>query len=325
METSNKILTIAICAYNMEKYICNCLDSCLINSIEDIEVLVLNDGSTDRTAEIVKEYQNKYPESIFLINKPNGGWGSNLNMAVTIATGKYFKNLDADDWYERDNLQKLVEFMKTTEVDFIATKYRVCYPEKKVDDAPKWGKYGGKEVILNDIKEGLVFPIWDISYKTEMVKKYYTDLPHGSLYTDNLYVYEMMQHVKTAYFMDILIYNYRLGRDGQSMSSESMHKHYKEMLTIIDTMLIRYKEGLPENNSQHVIRRLTCTYSGFMRSLIRLQGYEDVNGVEILKEYDSRLKEEYKEIYDKTNEFKFLRAARMLNYKCTKILVKFAR
>lgn len=90
-EGTNKILTVAICAYNMEKYIERALKSCIIENIEKIEVLIMNDGSTDNTAKIAQKYCEKYPGSFVLINKENGGWGSNINQAVQIANGKYLK------------------------------------------------------------------------------------------------------------------------------------------------------------------------------------------------------------------------------------------
>lgn len=109
------------------------------------------------------------------------------------------------------------------------------------------------------------------------------------------------------------------------MGLESIHKHHKEMLTIIDTMLEKYKEGLLTNNIQHVIRRFTCTYSNWMRSILRLQECADVDGVAILKEYDNRLKRDYRELYERTNEVKFLRDVRWLNYRFVKTLLKFAK
>lgn len=97
------------------------------------------------------------------------------------------------------------------------------------------------------------------------------------------------------------------------------------MLAIIDTMLEKYKEGLLTNNIQHVIRRFTCTYSNWMRSILRLQECADVDGVAILKEYDNRLKRDYRELYERTNEVKFLRDVRWLNYRFVKTLLKFAK
>lgn len=90
-EGTNKILTVAICAYNMEKYIERALKSCIIENIEKIEVLIMNDGSTDNTAKIAQKYCEKYPRSFVLINKENVGWGSNINQVVQIANGKYLK------------------------------------------------------------------------------------------------------------------------------------------------------------------------------------------------------------------------------------------
>ena len=100
-----KILTIAIPAYNMEKYVGRCLDSVLHTAMTNtIEVLLINDGSKDSTLRIAQEYATKWPETLRVINKPNGGWGSAINCAISEAAGKYFKILDADDWFDTQAL-----------------------------------------------------------------------------------------------------------------------------------------------------------------------------------------------------------------------------
>ena len=89
-------LTIIVPAYNVEKYLEQCLDSLVNQTIIAHKVIVVNDGSTDSTAEIAMEYQEKYPDTFRLINKENGGWGSTLNVGIKNAIGKYFKQLDGD-------------------------------------------------------------------------------------------------------------------------------------------------------------------------------------------------------------------------------------
>ena len=101
----SKILTISVAAYNVENYISNTLESLLVDDIDDIEILVEDDGGIDNTANIVKEYEEKYPNVVKLIHKENGGYGSTINKSLEIATGKYFKQLDGDDWYDSNNFK----------------------------------------------------------------------------------------------------------------------------------------------------------------------------------------------------------------------------
>lgn len=125
----SKLLTISIAAYNVEKTIEECLDSFLpCKHLDDLEILVINDGSHDRTVEIVSEYEKKYPGIIKLVNKENGGHGSTINKSLSIATGKFFKVIDGDDWVNPDELDKLCDWLKKTDADLVINGFKWCYP-----------------------------------------------------------------------------------------------------------------------------------------------------------------------------------------------------
>ena len=113
-----KILSVSIASYNVEKFIRKALDSCCIPEIMDrLEVLVVNDGSTDSTLEIAREYETKYPDTFRVIDKKNGGYGSTVNASIKAATGKYFRLLDGDDWFDRDGLVKFIGELSAAEED----------------------------------------------------------------------------------------------------------------------------------------------------------------------------------------------------------------
>ena len=110
MNNMEKILTVSIAAYNVETFIEEALDSFLVPEIMNkIEVLVINDGGTDQTMEKAKKYADQYPDTFKLVYKENGGWGSTVNYGIKHATGKYFKLLDGDDYFEKDNLIAFIE------------------------------------------------------------------------------------------------------------------------------------------------------------------------------------------------------------------------
>lgn len=120
----NKILTITVPSYNTEKYIDECMPFLLDDSIvDDIEILVVSDGSKDKTVEVATKWSEKYPQTIRVIEKENGGHGSTINRGILEARGKYFKVVDGDDWVKTENLVKLVEFLKETDVDLINNPY----------------------------------------------------------------------------------------------------------------------------------------------------------------------------------------------------------
>src|SRR5574344_1376419 len=120
----DKILTIIIPTYNMEKYLRHCLDSLIVPNMDKVEVLVINDGSKDSSSAIGHEYQDKYPQTFRVIDKENGNYGSCINRGLKEATGKYVKVLDADDWYDSDECLKLILYLiydNTSDVDFLYT------------------------------------------------------------------------------------------------------------------------------------------------------------------------------------------------------------
>lgn len=97
----DKILTIIIPTYNMEKYLRHCLDSLIVPNMDKVEVLMINDGSKDSSSAIGHEYQNRYPKTFRVIDKENGNYGSCINRGLKEATGKYVKVLDADDSFDQ--------------------------------------------------------------------------------------------------------------------------------------------------------------------------------------------------------------------------------
>ena len=120
-----KILSVSIASYNVEKFIRKALDSCCVPEIMDrLEVLVVNDGSTDSTLEIAREYEEKYPQTFRVIDKKNGGYGSTVNASIKAATGKYFRLLDGDDWFDRDGLVSFIEELTVAEEDMIVAQFK---------------------------------------------------------------------------------------------------------------------------------------------------------------------------------------------------------
>ena len=124
-----KILSLSIAAYNAEKDIVNCLDSLIrSNVLEKLDIIVVNDGSKDHTAEVVQKYVERYRDSIRLVNKKNGGHGSTINTSIKYACGKYYKILDADDWVNSENLNRLVAFLEKTDYNSSIVEARGLSP-----------------------------------------------------------------------------------------------------------------------------------------------------------------------------------------------------
>jgi glycosyltransferase involved in cell wall biosynthesis len=127
-----KTISIIVAAYNMEDYLGRCLDSVVDHKWDDsVEVIVVNDGSKDRTLQIARQYQSEYPQIVTVIDKENGHHGSCTNAALPVAKGKYVKVLDADDWFDTDAFAYLIDKLQTLDSDLVITNYTNHYASRK--------------------------------------------------------------------------------------------------------------------------------------------------------------------------------------------------
>ena len=121
-----KILTIVIPTYNMEKYLDKCLSSLIMpRNMDDLEVLIVNDGSKDSSLQIARRYEALYPQTFIVIDKDNGNYGSCINCGLKNASGKYFKVLDADDSYNTENLCNYLDFLRYLDIDLIMSDFLI--------------------------------------------------------------------------------------------------------------------------------------------------------------------------------------------------------
>ena len=102
-----KYISFAIPSYNSESYMSHAIETILTGG-EDVEIIIVNDGSKDRTSEIGHEYAEKYPSIVKVVDKPNGGHGDAVTCGLLHSTGKYFKVVDSDDWVDEEALQKIL-------------------------------------------------------------------------------------------------------------------------------------------------------------------------------------------------------------------------
>lgn len=244
-----KLLTISVAAYNVEKYIHNTLNSLIVEEMDELEILVQDDGGTDKTAEIVSKFQEIYPDSIRLVSKKNGGYGSTINASINIATGKYFKQLDGDDWYETDNLEKLIRLLRNTDADLIYTPFCDFIESdskkilRRVFDTDMTGYHSFCDVIT---KCNGRMNMYSLCFKTSILKDHKIRLLENCFYTDTEYALYPIAYVNDIYICDFPVYNYRLGVEGQSVSLEGRRKHYKDHLKV-DRRLVSFYSAFPKD------------------------------------------------------------------------------
>ena len=245
-----KYISFAIPCYNSEAYMAQAIESILPGG-EDVEILIVNDGSKDRTAEIGKEYEEKYPGIVKLINKENGGHGDAVNAGLSHAIGKYFKVVDSDDWVDRISLMKILNVLKNfeeeeQEVDMLIANYvyeKVGMEHKKVirydnvlpeNQILKWDEIG-------QFRIGQYILMHSVIYRTDMLKLCQLTLPKHTFYVDNIYVYYPLPHVRTLYYMDVDFYRYFIGREDQSVNEKVMISRIDQQIFVTKTMIDMYE------------------------------------------------------------------------------------
>lgn len=230
-----KTLTVSVAAYNVEKYLEKTLNSIMLSGVlGDMEVIVVNDGSKDGTAAIAEKFVQKDPDSFKIINKNNGGWGSTVNAAIEAATGKYFKLLDGDDWFETENLAEFIDKLKNSECDAVLTDFTKYFDSGESPVRITLG-YPTNDVFAPDKITDIAMHA--LTVKTEVLKKNGVKLLEHCFYTDLEFFIRSVSAAETIIYYPISVYCYRLGRDGQSVSVKSVLKHIDEHEKVMKTVI----------------------------------------------------------------------------------------
>lgn len=305
--SNNKVLTISIAAYNVEKYLYNGVMSLLDSEIADkLEILIVNDGSKDNTAKIGKELEKMTSINgksiVKFIDKENGGHGSTINKGIELATGKYFKLMDGDDYFDTDALTKLVHYLEKSNEDFILNNY--------VEDLAIYGVMNpirhyefmtmGKTYNMEDLCKGEEgFKKWGpllstTTFKTELLKKANFKISEHCFYVDMELNSIAFAKAKTVKYYPLDLYIYYLGRQGQSISAASFKKNYKnhEHVTLRIIEDVYYKENLSKLKKDYLKNKIIFP-------LIATQYYittEYFDSGKEFMEFDRKLKD-YPEFY----------------------------
>lgn len=240
-----KLLTFAIPCYNSQDYMAKCIESILPGG-EDVEIIIVDDGSKDRTAEIADEYASKYPSIIRVVHQPNGGHGEAVNAGIRNATGLYFKVVDSDDWVDQDAyiqvLDKLRELVAGKErVDMLLSNYvyeKVGAKHKKVmrqSGFPKDCIFTWSDV--GHIRKGNYILMHSVIYRTQLLRECGLELPKHTFYVDNIYVYKPLPYVHNMYYLDVDFYRYFIGRDDQSVNEKVMIGRIDQQLKVNKIMV----------------------------------------------------------------------------------------
>ncbi|MBQ3866012.1 MAG: glycosyltransferase [Clostridia bacterium] len=304
-----KILTVSVAAYNMEKLIRQNLESFVRSPYrEDVEVLVIDDGSGDSTAEIVRSYEERFPGVVRLIQQPNAGPGSTVNRGMENASGRYFRMVDADDWVG-DGFDEYVTFLKETDADMIVADY-VSVDDVTGETRPRsFPDLPQRKVFpFDQACRGMELEMHAVTFRTSLLRENGIRLFNG-FYTDMQYLLFPAPFVLTAAYVPVPVYMYRVSLSGQSMAAPSMQRHigmHDDMLFSIVSLYNDTRKTRPDV-AAYILKKLVMISGTEMGTLLSFEPTKE-NRARLFA-FFTRLE---KESPDAFSEFKKFRTARAL-------------
>ncbi|MDT2703451.1 glycosyltransferase family 2 protein [Enterococcus dongliensis] len=313
----NKILSITVPSYNTSNYMDFCLPTFLTNNelLDDIEILLVNDGSKDDTLSRARKYEKQYPNTIKVIDKKNGGHGSTINKGIEHATGKYFKVVDGDDWVDNLNLTRLVQQLKKLDVDMIVNPY-IEYNERKKSEniISVEQQYLEKKMKFSDLNLKSVLPMHSITYSTSILKENKIHLDEKIFYVDVEYILYPIPFVKTIYFLDYPVYIYRYDTPNQSVNTKNTQKNVLHHLKVVNSVCSFY-DSLSEKTSKSVKEYILSRTISLINSQYNIYfSFPHSKKMKYtINEFDKLINKNYPSIYNNNKYNPFVKAFRINN------------
>lgn len=297
---NDKLLTVVVPSYNASKYLDFNLRSFLMPSVPaKLEVIVVDDGSTDDTARIADAYHEKYPDTIKVVHKENGGHGSGINAGLKAATGKYFKVVDADDWVDHEALERLLDYIASfdaaaadTDIDtaqvqaeaktkakavFVPDVIYNNYYWRLTDEAKSPNEYERKAEFTEPfsgveyrkvydfevIADRCYVKMHNMTIRTAILREHQIHIDEHCFYVDMEYIFYPMPYVETIAFLPEFLYQYQIGRQGQSMDPAKMQRNaaqYDHVLASIYAYYDAHCRDIRQPNQRKYIDRLISRF-----------------------------------------------------------------
>lgn len=328
----NKILTIVVPAYNVEKFLDQTLSSFIDERImKDLEVLVVDDGSKDKTAKIAQKYADKYTDTFRVISKENGGHGSTINCGIVEAQGKYFKVVDGDDWVFTEGLVELILQLRNCKADYVFTNYyevndltkekrKIYFPNIPSNHIFHFGK------IVNETG----ISMHALVIKTNILKKKQIYIDEHSFYVDVEYILYPVPYIRSIIYYDIFVYMYRFAQVEQSVSIKGYQKNMQDHIYVIMHILEyihQYKnsEGAEKVKVYYMEKRLAKMIDSQV-SIFTSFSLHDKKIRKQFREFDRVIREKNKQVYRLSGEYSgMLRILRMTKFHGYLLIVILSR
>ncbi len=294
-----KIITFAIPCYNSESYMHKCIES-LLHGGEDVEIILINDGSKDKTPQICDSYKKMYPSIVKVIHQENGGHGEGINKGLKNATGLYYKVVDSDDWVDIEALKRILNIMRSLldkKIDLFISNYvyekvlenkktsmdyKGILPENRIFKWEDIGKFPMSRYLL----------MHSVIYRTDVLRKSGIVLPKHTFYVDNIFVYEPLPYVETLYYINCDFYRYFIGREDQSVNEKVMISRVEQQLRVTNIMIKRYTYS----ELTIISKKLTAYMTNYLAMMIA------ISSVFLIKSKKKENEEKQKEIWLKLYE-----------------------
>ena len=290
----------------MEKFLRKCLDSLIVSeeNMQRLEVLVVNDGSKDSSSAIGHEYEAKYPQTFRVIDKENGNYGSCINRGLKEATGKYVKVLDADDFFDTEAFSSMLSYLQKYDVDLLISEFRQVFVNGKskshvhnfpVNQILKFKDYYRN----NDFK---FLQMHAVTYKLKNIIDINYRQTEGISYTDAQWTFLPMISVDNFIYIPNVVYNYLLGREGQTMDKEIFKKQIdQQMLMTLDRISMYENYDIRKNFcEEYYFNRLTVT----LKSIYRFFLIDNTISLDSLISFDDEFMSRSPYLYNKSNEIR---------------------
>lgn len=306
-----KVLTVVVPAYNAESYLANCLNSlCLSDLLGVLEIIVIDDGSTDHTGALADQYQRCYPCTIRVIHKENGGHGSGINHGIQAASGRYFKIVDADDWVDSDGFRRFVHFLSGAVSDAVVTGFYWAYDDgsgreeqfrrKAEIYKPFSGVNYGINYCFDDIAEKIYIKMHGLTLRTSILREHRIQVDENCFYVDMEYILYPVPFIKTICFLQDFVYQYRIGRSGQSVDPRRMARLQNDYDRVLHSLFDFYKKcsaasDCSQKKCSYIARVTARAVAGRIKILLGLP-YGKASKT-ALAAFDQMVKRNYPEIY----------------------------
>ncbi|QRY40113.1 glycosyltransferase family 2 protein [Microbacterium hominis] len=264
------LLTVVVPAYNAERHLARALGG--LGDVQGLEVIIVDDGSTDRTGILADRWADRYPERLRVVHQENRGHGGAINTGVAAARGAFVRVLDADDWLDRRALDALLAVLAASEAsaegvdavftDFVherhgksarTARFDTVFPEGRVFAWSDTERFLRRQVLM----------MHAIVYRTALLRRIGLRLPEHTFYVDNLFVMQPLVHVRRMRYVPVPLYRYYIGRAGQSVAPEVMVARVDEQLRVNRLALASLpdpqavaRDGMPDELHRALVHHL---------------------------------------------------------------------